>query len=219
MVYEVPGRSADGVLNLGTEWTARRPGGGEGAPAEATLTADLIGAVGRLRRAPAFTPPGMPVAAFLSAPLRDPEAIVAALRRDGPMLAEQHAQVAEVVGRVPSFAGHDAVLSLTRPLLHADATGSEVLGEMAPLLASLAGVRFDDNASHAILGAIGDLIEGRTTQDKAKSAIWEYRKELPNQGNIRPDWIRKISALTPLLSEHHQPVMEWIGVAIMTCPE
>ncbi|WP_432990721.1 hypothetical protein [Dactylosporangium sp. CA-233914] len=229
LVYEAPGRSADGVgaglLNLGTAWTARRPGGADGdatdgaaPPVEATLTVELIRAATNMRRAPAFTSPGVPVAAFLSSPLNDPEAIVAALRRDGSALPDQHAQLAGVVERVPSFAGHHAVLSLTKPLLQADATSSGSLGRMAPLLAELAGVRFNDNASHAILGAIGDLIEDRTTHEEAKDAIWRYRRDLP-QGNVRSDWIRKINALTPLLPEHHKGVMEWVAVAIMTCPD
>ncbi|WP_431728662.1 hypothetical protein [Verrucosispora sp. TAA-831] len=251
LVYEAPGLSASGggmpMLNLGSAWTVRRPGGnpaGDGRaapPVEDALSVDLIEAATGLRRAPAFTPPTVPVVSFLSASLTDPQAIVSGLDRAGPALPDQHSQLRDAVNRVPSLAGYHAVLSLTKPLLldgparpggaagtrgaagaggAAGAAGSAAqLGAMAPMLADLAGVSFDDRASHAILGAIGDLIEGNRSAEEVTTAIWEFKDDLPSTGGVRPNWIRKINALVPLVSEGHREPLAQIQTAIMTCPD
>ncbi|QOC93873.1 hypothetical protein [Micromonospora craniellae] len=241
LVYEAPGLSAPGadgmpLLNLGSAWTARRPGGSPGGGGQAAppvvdaLSVDLIEAATGLRRAPAFTPPTVPIVSFLSAPLTDPQAILSGLDRAGPALPDQHSQLREAVDRVPSLAGHHAVLSLAKPLLlgglaggpgGAAGTGGPAaqVGAMAPMLADLAGVSFDDRASHAILAAIGDLVEGTRSADEVTTAIWEFKDDLPRGGAVRPNWIRKINALVPLVSEGHRDPLDRIKEAIMTCPD
>ncbi|MFF0718727.1 hypothetical protein [Micromonospora sp. NPDC003816] len=249
LVYEAPGLSAPGaggmpLLNLGSAWTARRPGGSPGGggqtapPVVDALSVDLIEAATGLRRAPAFTPPTVPVVSFLSASLTDPQAIVSGLDRAGPALPDQHSQLRDAVHRVPSLAGYHAVLSLAKPLLldgparpggaagtrgavgAGGAAGSAAqLGAMAPMLADLAGVSFDDRASHAILAAIGDLIEGNRSADEVTTAIWAFKDDLPGGGAVRANWIRKINALVPLVAEGHREPLTQIQEAIMTCPD
>ncbi|MGW0502451.1 hypothetical protein [Micromonospora sp. NPDC003241] len=244
LVYEAPGLSAPGaggmpLLNLGSAWTARRPGGTPGGGGQATppvvdaLSVDLIEAATGLRQAPAFTPPTVPMVSFLSVPLTDPQAIVSGLDRAGPALPDQHSQLREAVDRVPSLAGHHAVLSLAKPLLldgpaggpgGAAGTGGPAgsaaqVGALAPMLAELAGVSFDDRASHAILAAIGDLVEGTRSADEVTAAIWEFKDDLPRGGAVRPNWIRKINALVPLVAEGHREPLAQIQKAIMTCPD
>jgi hypothetical protein len=247
LVYEAPGLSASGsggmpMLNLGSAWTARRPGGSPGGGGQAAppvvdaLSVDLIEAATGLRRAPAFTPPTVPVVSFLSASLTDAQAIVSGLDRAGPALPDQHSQLRDAVHRVPSLAGYHAVLSLAKPLLldgpaggSAGAAGAAGAGgaagsaaqldTMAPMLADLAGVSFDDRASHAILAAIGDLIEGNRSADEVTTAIWAFKDDLPRGGAVRPNWIRKINALVPLVAEGHREPLAQIQKAIMTCPD
>jgi hypothetical protein len=111
------------ALNLGNSWVVRLPGGPAASgdrqslppPAE-VLSPQLMQAAAGRRRQPAFSPPSVPVASFLSVSLTNPAGVRAAFQQHELVRADELEQVQEqvqqIVSRDPAFSGHHGVLRL-----------------------------------------------------------------------------------------------------------
>lgn len=228
------------VSFLGNPWTVRpagRPPAGVEPPHRDTLTEDLLAYAAGKGRRPRFGPPPEPVATFLTTSLTehagrgiDPGAV----RTLSPL-------VEQIATRDPFFAAHNAALQLTG-LGHGDAvtaylgdeaergakifqpllavgggTASERrhgVRELLPHLAALAGGEVDDLASHAILGALNDLLTGAVEADTIRHRIQRYKSYLPDTAKV--PWVRRLGELQASLPEHRDQ-FEKLATAIMEC--
>lgn len=265
VVYQTPGSNAAArpggalgglaALNLSNLWTVRPAGGtvrqaaSGDRPAERrvseVLSTPLVQAAAGRRRRPAFNPPSVPVASFLSVSLTNPAGIRTAYRDRQEHLRAKLPQVQQIIRRDPAFSGHHAVLSLAelgqfdsamayleagddtradeivKPLLSVARPDSEAGGQtihtMLPHLAALAGGQVNDRASQAILHAIGDLIAGHETAAQVKADVWTHKDHLPQGGVVRVAWIRSLNTLIRQMPQHGESLNS-IAEAIVTCP-
>lgn len=243
LVHQVSGRAtaatSGGLVSfLGNPWTVREanaPADARRPPVEDALTPGLLRFAAGDRRRPAFGAPPEPVATFLTTPLTGSGLRGAPVRTLAPL-------VRQIAARDPSFAGHDAAVRLVGlghaepvtsylsgadgradtlfPLL--DGAGEQGIRTLLPLLSALAGGDVGDGASHAILGALGDLLAlpaGSADADTVRKRIWDYKNDLPDDGKVRVAWQRRLTALKAQLPEAYADDIDTVTLAVMTCPD
>lgn len=233
-----PTADTGGLFSLGVPWTVRHPGGTRG-PASDEVTEEMLIAAGSARRA-AYEPPSLPVASLLAQPLTSPAGLRQVFATHGAALRAGHAEVSAMVGRVPGYAAHEAMLNLAAqgrldPTLDYLGTADRqhgavldpVLGladadqvrDVLPHLAVLAGEGLADPVSRTIVSTIGDLMAGTTTQEAAVGAIHRLAGQLPRTDTgLRVRWTEKLSELSGQVPDQSANLAAVIR-AVLTCPE
>ncbi|HWS33949.1 MAG TPA: hypothetical protein VN408_14550 [Actinoplanes sp.] len=241
LLYQSPGLSTatpgDLFANLGMPpWGIREPGKAEPTAVRDGLSADLVQSGGGVGRLPRFAPPSRAVGEFLVTKLTEPQSVRDTIGRLGTDLRDGQGQIAEIKNRVPSFAGHQAVVDLAagkhldstlgyladrgtpgamlKPLI--GATPAEIPG-MLPQLADLAGVGLGDVVSQRIAQSLSDLIAGTATESEVRDRIHGLSQQLPERSGVRMKWVEQLDALAGVVPEH-AGVITHVMESIVTCP-
>ncbi|GAA5179135.1 hypothetical protein GCM10023322_08240 [Rugosimonospora acidiphila] len=239
-----PGAGA-GLLNLGNWWVLREPGEAGHTESADTLTPGLLARGAAPDRRPAFAVPSRSVSSFLTTPLSDLAALEASLDSIMANSSARRAEVQAAVARVPTKDAHGALVELAvlgqgeaalnvvranggrgdeiiEPLLnigHPDpqAQDDNTFTEVLSQLATVAGEGLNDSVSQAILSSIAKLIAKTMTEPQLKVEIARHRDQLPREGHVRPDWVRRMNRLMRSWPAH-QEILSWVAQAILECP-